>query len=146
MFHVHTHPFFPSHRSVRSAHLGPIDVARVFDELGFRTVREGPPPIRVDEQEGGYTLRVDLPGVAAEDISVTIEDSVLTIRATRNDGAKATEGENDTKPSWTYTRRLRLPNDVDADKLEAQLRNGVLTLTLPKQGRPEPRRIAVTQA
>ncbi|MGS4948290.1 Hsp20/alpha crystallin family protein [Meridianimarinicoccus sp. RP-17] len=99
------------------------------------------------ETDEGVTLMLEVPGVAADDVDVTLEKRVLTIRCkvhyTRPDKlqlAYAEYGEGD------YERAFTLSDDFDPDKIEAAMANGVLTLTLPRAAEAQPRKIAVKGA
>jgi HSP20 family protein len=91
-----------------------------------------------------YTIKVELPGVAKDSISIDFDQGVLTIQGQR----KSTAPE-----SWKplhrelndlgYALRLRLNSQVDEDKVSAQFADGVLTLTLPVRETAKPRQIAV---
>ncbi len=84
--------------------------------------------------ESAYEINLELPGVAAEDIDVAINDHVLTIK-----GEKKHTHEEKTKTYYfsersygAFQRSFRLPGDVDTDKIGADFNDGVLTLTMPK--------------
>jgi HSP20 family protein len=95
--------------------------------------------------EDSVAVHASLPGVKPEDISVTIEDDVLTVS-----GSTATEDEggDDTylvreRRSGSFRRSLRLPDTVDADKAESTYEDGVLTVTLPKSEAKKPKQLTV---
>lgn len=95
------------------------------------------PALDVSESERGYTVKLDMPGVAKEDIKVAIEGRQVTVQAQteRNDERK--EGERVVyreRASTLYARSFTLPLEVDQAESSAKLDNGVLTLTLPKRG------------
>lgn len=99
----------------------------------------------VVETEDGVTLMLEMPGVGAGDVDVTLEKRVLTIRGkvrTTNPEklqlAYAEYGEGDFERSFT------LSDDFDPEKVGASASNGVLTLTLPRAAQAQPRKIAVT--
>lgn len=102
------------------------------------------PSLDVVEQDDEFAVTVDLPGVSEKDIDITVANNVLTIR-----GEKSEEQEEDgryyRKETWsgTFQRTVSLPNTVDADKVEASMKNGVLTVHLPKREEAKPRRISV---
>jgi HSP20 family protein len=100
--------------------------------------------IRLDDQ---LIVTVDLPGVAADAIAVNLENRVLTIsaerRSTHGDGASVLLQE---RFEGAVSRRMRLPDWVDGDKVSADHRDGVLTVRLPLADQAKPRKIAVTAA
>ena len=110
------------------------------------------PAVDVRETDAAFVVATDLPGVSADDIAVDVEKDVLVIRAqraTESDAAEPGAGEGyrvRERFRGTYERRFTLPETVDADAIEAQLADGVLTLTLPKREAPSARRIAINAA
>jgi HSP20 family protein len=105
-----------------------------------------PAHIDVSETEGEFRVRAELPGVTEQDVDVTLDDDVLTIR-----GEKRLE-RKDEKESYhvversygTFQRSLRLPYAVDPEQVRASFEHGVLTVTLPKTKQQErTRRIQV---
>ena len=98
----------------------------------------------VDGTKEAYEVRVELPGVAKDGVSVNLEENVLTIHAKRKSAAPA-----DSKPlhrelsGLDFTLRLRLNTEVDEEKMTATLEHGVLTLRLPVKETAKPRRIEV---
>ena len=104
--------------------------------------------IPVDVQHAGddIVLSAALPGIAPEDISVTIDQGTLTISA---ESAKAAEGEAESgfvvreRRHGKFHRALQLPKWVDADGVETRYQHGLLTVTLPKTEATKPRRVEV---
>ena len=105
-------------------------------------VRE--PVYRVSEKEDAYALSVQLPGVSREDLQVTAEDDVLVIRGERRWQAPS-EWQTLHRESGDEVFQLRLRHDskVDVDKIQAEHRDGVLNLTLPKVDAIKPRKITI---
>lgn len=95
--------------------------------------------------EDHFEVQMDLPGIAAENINVEVKDEVLTIAAKVNTD-ETREADNYTyreRYTGSYQRSLRLPENVDAQNIEAKFENGVLTVQLPKLPEAQPIRIAV---
>jgi HSP20 family protein len=96
-------------------------------------------------RDGEIELRFDLPGIDADSIDVTVDRGVLTVTAKRNE-----EFAQDEKPfvrervMGTFTRRLRLSDTVDAEKISAGYDDGVLTVSVPLTERAQPRKIEVS--
>ena len=95
--------------------------------------------INVSETENEIRITAELPGVTEQDIDVSLDDDVLTIR-----GEKKFERKDDKenfhfveRSYGTFQRSLRLPFQVDPEQVQASFENGVLTVTLPKTGRQE---------
>ncbi|WP_281951578.1 Hsp20/alpha crystallin family protein [Nitrosophilus kaiyonis] len=92
------------------------------------------PAVNEKEDEKAYYVEVDLPGVKKEDIKVEVKDNVLSISGER----KFKKEEKDKGYIRTesffgkFERRFTLPNDADAEKIEAKVEDGVLHLTIPK--------------
>ena len=84
--------------------------------------------------KNGFRIELEVPGVKREDISIDCEQGVLNISAskkeTAKDGAKVIHSERE---FGTITRSFQLPGNVETDKMEAILSDGVLTVTLPKK-------------
>tara|TARA_B100000315_G_scaffold236476_1_gene252286 strand:+ start:1037 stop:1498 length:462 start_codon:yes stop_codon:yes gene_type:complete len=124
----------------------PIYEIRRFQEAMNRRWRESSPPIDraekrqwaipVDVVEEGddLLLRASLPGVNPDDIDVSIEDRVLTIKAETKAEQERKEGGYliRERRSGSFHRSLRLPDTVDTDKAKTGYENGVLTVALPK--------------
>jgi HSP20 family molecular chaperone IbpA len=108
--------------------------------------RQGPyfePAVDIYETEVALTLEADVPGVAGKDIQVDLRDSLLTI------SAAVPALDSKWRPIYTeyqvghYTRQFRLDERIDQTKISAQVKDGVLTLELPKSERAQPRKIEV---
>ncbi len=102
-------------------------------------------PMDVVRGADGLLVRVDVPGVAADDLSLTLDDGVLTISAERH----ASYGEDERvllheRFDGALTRHLRVPDWVDAARVEADHAEGVLTVRLPMAERARPRTISVS--
>ena len=103
------------------------------------------PRYTVDGDKNACSIRVELPGVKKENVTLDIDGDVLTIHAKRTSSAPAEWKtlhrelvEND------YTLRLKLQTPVDEDKLAARLDDGILSITLPVRENARPKRIAVS--
>lgn len=102
------------------------------------------PPVDVFENEHSITLLADLPGVARDQLHVRVDGDRLVLEATASTSAPAdmqlVYGEAQIP---TYRRQFTLSRELDASRIEAQLRDGVLRLTIPKAEEAKPRRIQV---
>ena len=100
------------------------------------------PPVDIFEIEEGLAVIVDLPGVAKDAVDVHVENDVLTIKGTpRTDGAgESTYREFDLVP---YYRQFQLGEQVDQEKIRAEMKYGVLTIHLPKAEKAKPKKISV---
>jgi len=95
--------------------------------------------------ENEYTLSCELPGLEQKDIDVSIASNVLTIKGRKKDEQEEKKGRYYRKESWSgsFQRTFSLPVSVDAEKINAQLQDGVLTVTLPKKDAAKPKQITV---
>ena len=97
-------------------------------------------------QNGEHTvIRASMPGVAPDNIQVSIEDNVLTIKGTTAEEHQEGDGTflMRERRSGSFHRALRLPDSVDADKAEPHYQNGVLTITVPKAEAKKSRQLQV---
>ena len=116
-------------------------------EEGTRAGNTYRPDVDICETPEGLWLWADVPGVDEKRINVHLADGVLTIEAQVD-----VQEYKDLKPVYTeynvgnYFRRFSISNDVEVDRISAQVTNGVLEVHLPKAERAKPKRIAVTAA
>jgi HSP20 family protein len=98
----------------------------------------------VDGTQDAYEVRVEVPGVAKDGVSVDLDQNILTVRAKRKasvpEGWKTLHRELN---GLDYLLRLKLNSQVDESKLTATLENGVLSLCLPVREAAKPRRVEV---
>jgi HSP20 family protein len=120
---------------------------RVLDEV-LRTGGNGgrltgfTPLLDVREIEDEYTVMVDLPGVKSEDVTVEVNEQVLTISGSRVP-VETGETQVGERPYGSFSRNLTLPKGVDSDQIWADYSDGVLTLHVPKPAEQKPKRIAI---
>ena len=129
---------------------------RLFDESFERMLAPlaGPadegtrsPALDVSESDTAYTVKLDLPGVAREDVKVAIDGRRVTVEAETKREQEKKEGDRVVyreRAVSSYARSFTLPSDVSQGDAAARLDNGVLTLTLPKAGPRNASRIAVS--
>ncbi len=103
------------------------------------------PSVDIYETEQAITLLADLPGVRTEDLKIDLRDSVLTLIGE----VQAMEGKDEQHliveyGIGRYYRQFTLSEVIDQERIDAKLKDGVLTLTLPKVEKATPRTIAVT--
>lgn len=128
-------------------------INRMFDDFfyGFslapRTEErlEWLPLVDVSETEDAVRVTAELPGVQAKEVDISLTDDLLTIR-----GEKKSEKEEKKRDYHrversygVFTRTVRLPAVVDADKVEATFKEGVLTITMPKREQTKTRKVKV---
>lgn len=116
---------------------------RLFDDTVFGArVDEAVVPISLWHDEDQIYVEADLPGMNDEDVEVTVHKGVLFIRGER----KPEEGRQylyNGRPWGRFERAVRLPDEINADAIQAELTRGVLRLTLPKSPATKPRKITL---
>lgn len=109
-------------------------------------MRWADPPVDMSETDDGYAITVELPGLSKKEVSVEVDEHLLTISGSKEDVHKEKRKHHQyaERRFGRFKRILSLPQDADLDRIDAQFANGVLTVTAPKRpGSPEARRIAV---
>jgi HSP20 family protein len=100
------------------------------------------PLVDVHETEEEYLVKIDLPGVKSADVSVEVNDNVLSISGSRVADETGT-AQLVERPYGTFTRTLTLPQGVDSDSIEAGYHDGVLELRIPKPAERKAKRITI---
>lgn len=133
----------------RSIARDPYSLAR--DLLGwdpFFTARPASafsPAFEVKETTDSFVLKADLPGVEEKDLDVAIHNGVLTVSGSRQSEERQ-EGESYAlyeRQYGSFSRSFSLPDMADGERIDAQLVNGVLTLTIAKKAEAKPRKISI---
>jgi len=103
------------------------------------------PAVDIKEEDARFLIEADVPGVRPDDIEITMENGVLTLRGkrasesrTERDGYRRVE-----RVTGRFFRRFTLPDTADAEAIEAKFNNGVLEVSIPKLPKVQPRRINV---
>lgn len=105
------------------------------------------PPVNVFRGKDGLVVRAELPGFGPDDVSITCEGRRLTISGERKASAEERGGYHRRERPWgKFSRTFVLPDDLDTEHAKAQVRHGVLTLTVPLSTAAKPRSIAVSAA
>jgi len=101
--------------------------------------------VDIKEEANQFIIHADLPGVEVKDIDISLENGVLTLK-----GQRSIEQKEETdkyrrveRVRGSFLRRFSLPDAVDAEKVSAKCRDGVLELLVPKREAAQPRRIAI---
>ena len=123
-----------------------------WDPFQFGTVMPVPasasfaPDFEVKETKESFVFRADLPGVAEKDLQVQLNDNRLSVSGKR-ESEKTEQSETyyaSERSYGTFTRSFTLPEGIDADRAHAELKNGVLSVSIPKRPEAQPRKISVT--
>jgi HSP20 family protein len=112
---------------------------------GPMTVADWSPAVDVTETDAEYLIKADLPAVKKEDVSVEIRDGVISVRGERQQ-EKEEKGKRLHRVERAYgmfERRMGMPADVDATKVAAEFKDGVLQVHLPKSPTSRPQAVAV---
>ena len=110
-----------------------------------RTARPWSPAVDIYETENELVLKADLPDVKLDDIDVRVENETLTIKGERRfEQQENSKGFHRIERSYgTFVRSFSVPATVETDKVAADYRDGVLTVTLPKKEAAKPRQVKV---
>ena len=103
------------------------------------------PSVDIMEKEGNLILRAELPGLSEKQIELKLEGNTLTLKGERkmeNEDKKGTYHRVESCYG-SFTRSFRLPDTVDTDKIHADYKNGILTVTIPQKSEAKPREIPV---
>jgi HSP20 family protein len=115
------------------------------DELAFA---EWAPAVDIQETDNEYVVKADLPEVKKEDVKVEFEDGILTVEGERKQEQeeKGNKFHRVERAYGKFVRRFALPTDVDATKVSAEFKEGVLNVHLPKSPNGKPKAISVKVA
>ena len=118
-------------------------VTRMFNEP--RGSRPWSPAVDIVETENDLVLKADLPEVKLEDIEVRVENGTLTLKGERKfEKEEKTKGVHRIERSYgTFVRSFSLPDSFDTNNVNAEYKNGVLTITMPKKEAAKPRQVKV---
>ena len=128
------------------------DPFRIMLEMMGEPIRESrpfeapfTPTFEVFERKDGYVFKGDLPGVKQEDLEITLTENRPTV-AGKREAEERHEGERFyayERSYGTFTRTFTLPEGVDSEHVAADLKDGVLTLVIPKKPEVQPKKIAI---
>ncbi len=107
------------------------------------------PSVDVMETKENYILDMDLPGLTEKDVEINLKNRMLSI-SSKKEEKKEEKKEGDwlikERRSSSFTRKFTLPDDIDADKVNATFTNGVLKITIPRKTEEVAKKIAITAA
>lgn len=110
---------------------------------GLRGLGEFRPPADVEETDDAYVVDVELPGVDKKDITVEANGRRLTVSGERKERERTGILRRRTRTIGQFFYEVVLPNEIADEEIDAKLADGVLTVTVPKSGRDQRRRIRV---
>jgi len=115
----------------------------LLDDIWGRSAAGRPltPSVDISEDDGNYVVTAELPGTKREDVTVELEDDMLTIRGEkRNEREEKKEKRRFVERSYgTFSRSFTLPSNADAERVSASFKDGVLTVTIGKRPEAKPR-------
>ncbi|MDH5356357.1 MAG: Hsp20/alpha crystallin family protein [Gammaproteobacteria bacterium] len=101
-------------------------------DIGFT---EWAPTVDIEENDDNFMIKADLPGVTKDDIDIRLENGVLSIsgeKRVEKETGKGTKHHRTERFHGSFSRRFTLPSEIDADHVNADYKDGVLSLTVPK--------------
>ena len=126
------------------------EIDRLFDDTfggnGGRTASTWTPVVDVRESANELTLAFEMPGIAPDQIEVTTDNGVLTVRGEKREERKEDDDSQFHLVERSYgafSRSFQLPKNLDESGIEASFENGVLTVRIPKAALPQPKKIEV---
>ena len=125
------------------------EINRLFDVPDLNGSASGlnawAPNLDVYEDKENVIVRAEVPGLAKKDIDISLHDNTITISGERRNERKTEEGKLSREERFVgrFTRSIALPKQVDAQKVKAAYRDGLLTVTLPKAEEAKPRHIEI---
>ena len=129
---------------------GLFQLSREFDDLFNAPTKHEwqghfTPAVDIEENESGFVLHADLPGLSEKDIEVNVKDGQLLLSGKRNVSKEEKTGGRylQERSYGSFCRQFNLGAKVDASKIEATYKNGVLTIVLPKKEESKPRQIPI---
>jgi HSP20 family protein len=103
------------------------------------------PAVDIAEHDNEYIVKVELPGVAKDDVKITLESNILTIRGEKKHEKETKEEDfhRVERSFGSFQRSFTLPTTVKSDKIDAVYKDGILTVSLPKAEEAKPKQIEV---
>jgi len=122
------------------------EIDRLFEDTFARDGNHWTPPVDIKESDNDIRIDIELPGLKPEDVEITAENGVLTIRGEKRTERK--EGEDGRyhvveRSYGSFMRSFTLPQGVDENQIQAEFNAGVLGVRIPKTALPQPRRIQI---
>ena len=102
--------------------------------------------VEILDLENAIVLQTDLPGIKVDELDIEIHNNVLTLRAEAQPAGLPSDSPRTTRRRRPFLRRFTLTDDLQSDAISAELQDGVLTVTVPKQAQAPPRKIQVSRS
>jgi len=114
-----------------------------FDDVPFW--KSNVPSVDIREEEDKYVLEAEIPGISEKDLDITVKDNLLTLTSKKDE--KKEEKKNGyllrERRNASFSRSFVLPKNADREKIDANYKNGVLSLVIPKSPEAKPRTIDI---
>jgi HSP20 family protein len=122
------------------------EIDRLFDDTFARDGFNWSPAVDIKENTNEIRVELELPGIKPEDVDLTAENGVLTVRGEKKTERK--EGEDNRyhvveRTYGSFLRTFQLPQGVDENQINAEFENGILSIQIPKAALPQPKRIQI---
>jgi len=122
------------------------EIDRLFDDTFARDGFSWTPAVDIKENDSEIRLDLELPGLKQEDVDLTAENGVLTVRGEKKTERK--EGEESRyhvveRTYGSFLRTFQLPQGIDEDQIKAEFEHGILSIRIPKAALPQPKRIQI---
>ncbi|MDQ6870402.1 MAG: Hsp20/alpha crystallin family protein [Gemmatimonadota bacterium] len=122
------------------------EIDRLFEDTFARDGNNWTPPVDIKESENDIRIDLELPGLKPEDVEITAENALLSIRGEKRSERK--EGEEGRyhvieRNYGSFMRSFTLPQGVDENQIQAEFNDGVLSVRIPKAALPQPKRIQI---
>ncbi|HOO72463.1 MAG TPA: Hsp20/alpha crystallin family protein [Spirochaetota bacterium] len=127
-------------------------ISSIFDDFfdlkstGFSDFQWSP-AVDVEETKNAINVKADIPGINEKDLSVTLENDILTISGERREEKKEESKDNHyvvtERKYGSFSRSIRLPEGIHSDKIIANFKNGVLNVTIPRTKVESPKKISI---
>ncbi|HEX2693225.1 MAG TPA: Hsp20/alpha crystallin family protein [Gemmatimonadaceae bacterium] len=123
------------------------EIDRLFEDTFTRGGSAWTPAVDIKETESDLRLDLELPGLRPEDVEITCENGILTIRGEKRNERK--EGEENRyhlveRTYGSFMRSFTLPQGIDENQIEANFDNGILSVHIPKTALPQPKKIQIS--
>ena len=125
------------------------EIDRLFEDTFARDGSNWVPAVDIQENDKEILLELELPGIKPENVEITAENGVLTVRGEKKGERK--EGDENRyhlveRSYGSFMRTFQLPQGIDEEQINAEFENGILMLHIPKAALPQPRRIQINGA
>jgi HSP20 family protein len=122
------------------------EIDRLFDDAFMRDGLNWSPAADIKENDSEISMEVELPGIKPEDVDITAENGILTVRGEKKSERK--EGEENRyhvveRTYGSFLRTFQLPQGVDENQIKADFEHGILSIRIPKAALPQPKRIQI---